>query len=163
MENDNGQPLLVAGALPKTCYSDFNEFVRDLAKVLRIPTDTIAIIQGAQGEKGEKGQKGSPGAVGPAGPGASPNLQVIPIPLGATYVDFDHFEGYKQASYSIHYNGMVSDVDPANEFDPTDQGTISVAQIVEIYPGGTGGQVRAYFTGGPTFDDESVLHIMNYV
>lgn len=71
MDNDNSQPLLVVGNIPDGCWSDPNEFVAELAKVLRIPIDTISIIKGAAGtpgKKGDPGDRGVQGVPGPTGP-----------------------------------------------------------------------------------------------
>lgn len=78
MTPDNSEPLLIAGPLPKTAYTDLNEHAQDLAKVLRIPYDTISVIKGAKGDTGERGLKGNAGPPGPMGPtGPTPGSVVL--------------------------------------------------------------------------------------
>ncbi len=158
MDNDKTQPLVVAGKLPKTCYEDANEYAQDLAKVIRIPQDTYQVIQGAEGKQGKTGQAGSKGAKGDKGEAAQMKLQIVPIPMGATYVDFANFAGYKTASYSIHHKLLVGGTP---SFDPATAGRVAVGTIIEVAPAGA--QVRLFFLFGGIAavpDTNHVLHIV---
>lgn len=80
MTPDNSEPLLISGPLPKKSYNNLDEFTQDLAKVLRIPYDTISVIKGAKGEIGERGQRGNAGPTGAVGAaGATTILANIPL------------------------------------------------------------------------------------
>ncbi len=164
MDNDNTQPLFVAGQLPKDCYNNLNEFVTDLAKVLRIPIDTISVIKGAEGAQGKKGDTGPKGPQGPPGAGSTPYLQIIDIPLGASYVDIPYFTQWKKASYHISNKGLLGNESP--DIDTyTPNFPFSVGTIVEhALPVQT--TLRVYFTfpGAETVteDDLHVLHINDY-
>lgn len=72
MENTEGQiKVFFSGTMPKTKYSDANEFARDLANTLAIDKSSIVVdlinLPDIKGEKGDKGEKGSVGPVGPTG------------------------------------------------------------------------------------------------
>lgn len=82
MENTSGpiKPFL-SGKMPKDKYTDVNELVKDLVKILAIDADSITVNlvalsdlkgekgdKGARGAQGKKGDTGGPGLTGPAGP-----------------------------------------------------------------------------------------------
>lgn len=167
--NDNAQPLLVAGKLPKECYTDLNEFVQDLSKVLALPLDAVAVIKGAQGEPGPRGAPGERGATGATGPGVTKLEKKIPIPTAATYVEFPFFFGWENSIYSIRYDGMFGSIIPTiNNFDPT-KGIVGTGVTVAVFntvatPQPT--KLRHYFTfagGTPaitaTPDENFILQI----
>lgn len=133
MANDNAQPLLVAGKLPKDCYTDLDEFVQDLSKVLALPLDAVAVIQGAKGEKGDRGEKGSIGPTGPASTGTVKKEIQVSIPDTAKYVEFPVFFGWQSASYGIRFNGRFdSPGAPYEDFDPVN-GIVGPGVTVEIH------------------------------
>lgn len=164
MDNDNTPPLFVAGDLPKTCYADANELLRDIAKVLRVPFDTYTVIKGAQGDPGKtvRGPSGTVGPAGAAGSDAAMYVRKIPIPLGATYVDFNTFIGYDRASFSIHHKGHIGSlvVDPP-AYNPAVSGIVSVGTVIGIQPAAA--VIRVFFLFGAGIvtvpDLNHVLHI----
>ena len=148
MDNDNTQPLTVAGQLPKKCYKDLQEFVDDLSKILRIPIDTISIAQGATGQagaKGNKGDKGDKGDRGEDGAKVSYDIQNFDIPNGATYLEIPAFDGWDKAFYSIHHKGQLNSLNvDIPDFDPAAQ-VVSVGTIIQVY-GTPVTLIRVYFT-----------------
>lgn len=147
MDNDNTLPVLVAGKLSKECYSTAQELVDELPSVLKIPFDTIQVIKGAQGEPGRRGRRGEKGETGSRGPkgdsGITLQIQIIAIPEGATYVEFDYFTNWRQCSYSIVHLGTQGGGSPL--FDPA-EGIVSVGTLVEVYDAEETTKVRCYFT-----------------
>jgi len=133
--NDNAQPLLVAGKLPKTCYTDLDEFVQDLSKVLALPLDAVAVIQGAEGKQGPKGATGSKGEQGPVGPGVTKSELHIPIPAGVTFVEFDVFFGWETAIYGIRNIGQHGSLNAdVPVFDPA-IGIVGPGTTVGVFNG----------------------------
>lgn len=148
MDNDNSQPLTVAGKLPKTCYKSLQEFVNDIAKVLRIPIDTISIAKGATGEtglNGNKGDKGDKGDRGQDGLSVSSSIRNFDIPNGATYLQLPIFDGWDRSFYQVYHKGQVgsTDVDIPN-FDPAAK-VVSIGTIIQVY-GTPVTLIRVYFT-----------------
>lgn len=164
MDNDNTPPLFVAGDLPKTCYADANELLRDIAKVLRVPFDTYTVIKGAQGIPGKTviGSVGPAGNTGPTGADAVMFVRKVPIPLGATFVDFNTFIGYDRASFFIHHKGQVGSLIPDPPvFNPAVSGIVSVGTVIGIAPSASVIRVFFLFGGGIVTvpDVNHVLHI----
>jgi hypothetical protein len=149
------QPLLVSGVLPKTSYANLQEFVEDLAKVLRVPVDLISVIQGANGKDGQRGQQGYQGTKGDKGDPAKeyiPIIQTISIPDAASYVNIPVFTGWESSSYVIGYNGQVSSANgEIPDFDPGD-GVVGVGSVVAVYSDPEPTLIRCYFVfaGGIT-------------
>lgn len=164
MDNDNTTPLLVAGKMPKTCYEDVNELIADIAKVLRIPFDTYTVIKGAEGIPGKtvRGPSGVTGPAGPAGSDASMYVRKVPIPLGATFVDFNTFIGYDRASFSIHHKGQIGSLIPDPPiYNPGTAGIVGIGTVIGIAPSAAVIRVFFLFGGGITTvpDINHVLHI----
>lgn len=142
MENDATLPVFTVGTLPKKCYTDPQELLRDFAAALSVPSDTSKVIKGAQGEPGPPGPRGTPGPQGPAGQGVTKNIQTFNIPSGVSAIDIPYFEGWQSASYNILYNGYAED--PVTPFDPTK--AFGVGTLVPVYSaGGTTTTIRVYF------------------
>lgn len=127
-----------------------NEFVADLAKVLELPLDTAVIIKGAAGEKGQKGDKGAKGDQGPPGDTKTLVQYSIAIPNGVSFVEFAYFPAWKNATYSIIFDGYFNGVG-VEEFDPAD-GIVGVGTVVPVLSVPTPTTLRCYFTfaGGIT-------------
>lgn len=150
MANDNQLPLQVSGPLPKDCYSDLNEFVADLAKVLELPLDTAIIIKGANGERGVKGERGPKGDQGPKGDSRVLVQYSLAIGAGVAFVEFNYFQGWEAASYMITYDGAFAAL-TGNNFVPA-SGLIGVGTIVPVFAVPTPTKLRCYFVfaGGVT-------------
>ncbi len=164
--NDNAQPLLVAGKLPKQCYTDLDEFVQDLAKVLALPLDAVAIIKGAAGEPGPRGAPGAAGPQGPVGPGVVKVFKSFPIPTDVAFVEFDTFLGWESAIYSIRYDGSYGSLlETINNFDPVN-GIVGPGTTVGVFNtvlAPAPNKLRHYFTfaGGieATPDENFILDV----
>lgn len=131
MDNDNTEALFTVGVLPKLCYTDPQELLRDFAAALSVPTDNAKVINGAKGDKGDPGAPGPAGPPGPIGEPVNRNLQSHPIPINATYIDIPVFDAWQYSTYNVLYNGW--------EDHPTDPdfgdlaGSVGIGTIVPIY------------------------------
>jgi hypothetical protein len=166
MNNDNTTPVLTLGTLPRKCYSDPQQFAEDLVKVIKIPSDTYSVINGAKGEPGKsiRGPSGPQGLQGPAGAGATLYLRIIEIPSAATYVDFVAFTDWQKASFSICHKGVVGSTgSPPIVYNPGASGVIAVGTTIGIAP--LAASIRVYFIFGggitSTPDANHVLHIIS--
>ncbi len=145
MTNDNAQPLLVAGVLPKVEYSTLQEFVNDLPKVLKFPIDAVSIIKGAAGTEGSVGKRGAAGTQGPPGPGIKISTIKYNIPLGATYVEFPVSAGWEKAHYSITHRGQIGSTDASIPvYDPA-AGILGAGVVVGVYAVPAPTTARCYF------------------
>jgi len=150
--NDNAQPLLIAGVLPRTEYASLQDFVNDLPKVLKFPIDAVAIIKGAQGISGIKGDKGSRGEAGLPGVGITQVDQKITIPTSVTFVEFNAFVGWENATYQIRHTGQVGNANVGvPNYSPVN-GIVGVGMVIAVYGIPTPTKIRCYFTfaGGIT-------------
>lgn len=149
MDNDGTLPLLVIGKLPKECYESWQEFADDFVRVLRLGSDTVAIIQGAAGERGPQGRTGAAGQQGvPGVAGTTPALQTenIPINAGVKFVEFNFFTGWRSAIYTIVYNGAFGSSDVSQPDYVPSSGVVGVGTLVPVYAVGGTTKVRCYFT-----------------
>ena len=159
MENDATLPVFTVGTLPKKCYTDPQELLRDFAAALSVPSDTSKVIKGAQGEPGPPGGRGIPGPQGPPGAGVTKNIQNINIPASATFVDVPIFEGWQSSFYQILFNGYADD--PTTPYD--DSESFGVGPIVPVYSVGSTTIIRVYFIfkagATQTYNDKFILAI----
>ena len=147
MPNDNKQPLLIAGKLPKQEYKSLQEFVNDLPKVLLFPIDAVSIIKGANGERGVKGERGLQGPAGPAGNGASKTGSKISIPEAATYLEFNIFPNWRNATFTVINEAFINPIDGEDEMD-TLVGWVGVGTIVQVSAIPSPTKLRCYFIFG---------------
>lgn len=143
MDNDNAPPVgFIAGKLTKECFATAQEFADELVANIRYPQSTIQIIKGAEGPPG-KSIKGDRGAQGEKGEGAVTNIQNIAIAQGSTFVEFNIFPQWQNASYKIVYNGDTS----SPIFDPDDDiiRIIGVGTIVKVFNEDDYIRARCYF------------------
>ena len=146
MDNDNTQPLLVAGKLSKQCYESLQDFVDELPSVLKFPLDAVAVIKGAAGENGKKGDKGEKGNKGDKGDGAVRDARLISIAMGATYVAFPIFDGWEYATYTIRHAGMVGSTEPTiPAHNPITEGIVGVGIVIALYLSPSPTTIRCYF------------------
>jgi len=161
------QPLLIVGKLPKPCYTDLQEFAEDFVKTLRIPLDLISIVKGADGkdgQKGDKGNKGDKGEKGDAGAITTFRTNTVDIPIGATYVEFEKFEGWQTSIYSIGHKGMVGSTDVLiPDYVPATTKTFAVGPILPVYHATLVTKIRCYFVFPAgitqTLDANNILRI----
>ena len=160
-QNTNTAPLQV-GKLPKECYTNWQEFADDLAKVISFPQDTKQIIQGAKGDTGATGRRGPQGETGPPGTNTTLTPRAIPIPAGVKYVSLPIFTNWEYSIFTIKYNGRFAPVSAVDPFDP-DDGYIGVGTIVVEDGIPTPTTIRVYFVFSPgitvTPDDNFILQI----
>ena len=161
MANDNQQPLLVAGQLPKECYESLQDFVNDLPNVLLFPLDAVEIIKGAKGDEGPKGSKGAKGDAGQDGSNLTLFDIIVSIPDNVAYVEFDVFSGWETASYTIRHSGLVSNIVPI-VYDPAN-GIVGVGSVVAVYNTPSPTKIRCYFVFAgaitATPDENHILQI----
>jgi hypothetical protein len=155
MDNDNTQPLLVAGKLSKECYESLQDFVDELPSVLKFPIDAVSVIQGAAGTDGAKGAKGDTGAKGSkgdTGEGVILDFRMIDIANAAKYVDFPIFDGWENAVYTIRHKGQIGSTDPLIvSHNPSTEGVVGVGIVIALYLSPLPTTIRCYFVyaGGP--------------
>lgn len=148
MDNDGTLPLLVVGKLSKPCYASAQEFADDFVANLRLGSDTVAIIQGAAGAEGKQGKTGARGASvkGDKGDGAYLQSIEVAIPNAATYLEFNAFPGWQNATYQIRYIGAQGSTDIGiPDYDPSN-GIVSAGTVVPMYQIPTTTRIRCYFT-----------------
>jgi hypothetical protein len=146
MQNVEGITVTKVGKLPKDCYTDFNEFAQDLAKIMYFDVAGIAIAQGVDGKDGEPGQRGPKGDKGDKGDPGEVHVYVdnYDIPENATYIDIPIFTNWDQAIFQVKSKAAVGSPGPPDADPYDDPSSVGVGTIVLVH-GTPVTHIRVYF------------------